>query len=352
MKIGQPLPSALVGALVTGGLAAVAMVRTRRRSINQPGRYLQRLLIDGWVRHYRLTVPQQYDGHTPCPLVVALHWATGSSAQMAAATGFDTLAERTGWIVAYPDSLPGERTWNAGYCCGQAATDGIDDVAFLRALLVDLQSHLAIDPSRIFLTGFSNGAMLAYLAGTRLADQIAGIAAVAGSIGGSALPMADSPSELGELGDQAAVAAARAVAAGLQRVRGDHPAVGSMQPSQPGRPIPVLIIHGRHDDLVPFDGGPSDIGVGRYDHLPVAAAVDLWRQSNGCDPTPVVTRLAGGMITRQCWGGDSPRSRVQLDILEEGGHDWPGHRLGWGRRFRQASDGYRASEVIWAFFQG
>ena len=52
--------------------------------------------------------------------------------------------------------------WNAGTCCLQPTT--VDDVAFTRAIvsaLVEQQQRLNLDPTRIWVAGFSNGAMMA-----------------------------------------------------------------------------------------------------------------------------------------------------------------------------------------------
>ena len=53
------------------------------------------------------------------PLVVVLHGARGTAADMRANLGWDALADREGLVVAYPDGL--DRTWNAGRCCGSRA---------------------------------------------------------------------------------------------------------------------------------------------------------------------------------------------------------------------------------------
>ena len=67
------------------------------------------------------------------PLVVVLHGARGTAADMRANLGWDALADREGIVVAYPDGR--DRTWNAGRCCGPARDRGVDDVGFLDALV-------------------------------------------------------------------------------------------------------------------------------------------------------------------------------------------------------------------------
>ncbi|MEI9998131.1 MAG: PHB depolymerase family esterase [Verrucomicrobiota bacterium] len=52
----------------------------------------------------------------------------------------------------------------------------VDDVHFFEALLVHLQSALPVDPRRVYLTGFSNGAGMAFTLGAHFADRLAAIA--------------------------------------------------------------------------------------------------------------------------------------------------------------------------------
>jgi polyhydroxybutyrate depolymerase len=59
--------------------------------------------------------------------------------------------------LVYPVDYKG--SWNAGGCCGDAATANIDDVAFLKALAA------RVDPGHtrpIYLVGYSNGGRMAY----------------------------------------------------------------------------------------------------------------------------------------------------------------------------------------------
>ena len=124
--------------------------------------------------------------------------------------------EAEGFIAVYPQGSGGIagklRTWNAGTCCGYAMQQRIDEIAFVAALLDDLQATVAIDRARVYATGISNGGMMAYEVACALADRIAAIAVVAGEM------------------------------TALDRCR-------------PSRPVPVLVIHGSADRNLPIDGG-------------------------------------------------------------------------------------------------
>jgi polyhydroxybutyrate depolymerase len=58
----------------------------------------------------------------------------------------------------------------------------VDDVAFLDALLDDLAGAYRVDPRRVFATGMSNGAMMAYRLASELSERIAAVAPVAGTM--------------------------------------------------------------------------------------------------------------------------------------------------------------------------
>ncbi|GAA1816867.1 PHB depolymerase family esterase [Luedemannella flava] len=126
----------------------------------------------GEQRSFRLHVPPGKQRGVPAPLVVALHGYQGDAAGFAAATGFDELADEHGFLVLYPEALSG--SWNALYCCGDT-----DDVGFIRALVERLARDGAGDPARTYVTGFSQGAELAYRLAVELPGVFAAIAPVA-----------------------------------------------------------------------------------------------------------------------------------------------------------------------------
>ncbi|PYN17937.1 MAG: hypothetical protein DMD76_30320, partial [Candidatus Rokuibacteriota bacterium] len=68
--------------------------------------------------------------------------------------------------------------WNAGTCCGQAQTAHADDVGFTLAILRDLARDLPLDRTRVYATGHSNGAMMAYRLAAEAAEKVAAIAPV------------------------------------------------------------------------------------------------------------------------------------------------------------------------------
>ena len=121
--------------------------------------------ISGFRRTYLVHIPPDYNPQNPLPLVVVIHGAFDTAKGMEKFSGFSDLADREGFVVLYPNGmgiLGFLQHWNAGHCCGKAANDNLDDVGFVAATIEDVSARLAIDRSRVYMVGFSNGGMLIY----------------------------------------------------------------------------------------------------------------------------------------------------------------------------------------------
>jgi phospholipase/carboxylesterase len=106
-----------------------------------------------------LYVPESYSPDTPAPLFLALHGAGGSGASWAS---YPARAEARGMVLLAPDSRSG--TWDL------AIGDFGPDVEFLdRALRYTFQT-CRIDPARVALGGFSDGASYALSLGVSNGD--------------------------------------------------------------------------------------------------------------------------------------------------------------------------------------
>jgi polyhydroxybutyrate depolymerase len=256
------------------------------------------------VRSFRLYRPASVASGKPAPLVVVLHGGFGSAGQAEQSYGWDDLADRHGFLVAYPDGVG--RSWNAGWCCGAAHTHEVDDVGFVEGLVAELSAGDGVDPRRVFAAGVSNGGMLAY----RIACESPGLLAAIG------------------------VVAATMVCDCLQ----------------PG-PVSLLHIHGLEDRSVPFRGGVA-LEAGRRRLPPsVPSVVQFWRVGGGCGP-PTVTEA--GQVRRESAVGPGG-IEVCLISLAGVGHVWPGSRppspavsamLG----LDPPSNVIDATEELWSFF--
>ena len=269
------------------------------------------ILWNGRTRFYNIHIPDGYNGITPVPLVIALHGGGGNARSMEEKTGFSNLSDEKGFVIVYPEGTGRFKhrflTWNAGYCCGYALENNIDDVGFIKELIKTLEEKFNIDSNRIYVTGHSNGAMLTYRVGAELSDIVAAIAPVAGSIGG----YATNDSELWVI-------------------------------PEPEYPVSVIAIHGRYDSHVPYNGGHGENTSGSRIDLSVNESISFWVKYNGCNPIPEVEKNGNITIARYTNGRNN--TEVILYTVENGEHWWPGSD-------RDPYKELSASEIIWDFFE-
>jgi predicted esterase len=115
-----------------------------------------------------LYVPRDYRPEKPLPLVLALHGATGSS--NGPVRNFGPLADELGLALVVPDSRG--RTWDA-ILLGEFGPDR----DFIDSALETAWSRVQVDPGRIGVAGFSDGATYALALGRANGDLFSGVAA-------------------------------------------------------------------------------------------------------------------------------------------------------------------------------
>lgn len=278
--------------------------------------YRESILVLGLHRSFLVHLPYSYHKSRSWPLVIQLHGGGGEGKQMNALTGFYNLADQHGFLVISPDAI--EKNWNDGRggLNVRSHTENIDDVAFISALIDRAVTELNADPNRVYVTGISNGAMMSHRLACELSGKIAAIAPVAGNF----------PYQMASV-------------------------------LSPSRPVPVLIINGTDDPLVPYNGGDVTFGLkSRGKVLSVDETIKFWLKNNACQPEPVVKNLPDTVndsttVTVYYYPGCHDASDVTLYEIKGGGHTWPG-----GLQYlREALIGktcldFSASEVIWDFF--
>ncbi len=264
-------------------------------------------------RAYILHVPSKL-GARPA-LILNFHGGGGNAPAQQKYARMDPLADREGFLVAYPEGAgPFEgklQTWNAGGCCGSAVRDNVDDVGFVRRLLADIARRQPYDPSRVYATGLSNGAMMAYRLAAELSDRIAAIAPVAGAIAVEHFPAA--------------------------------------------RSVPVMHIHSADDPRAPFAGGlgpPFPMTSTRVMHLPVDAALGGWGKANGCAiPMEQKDRRESQGHIATLFAYPKCRAEVLLWKLTGAGHVWPGGEPDYfPQLLGPGTTVIDANEEMWRFF--
>src|SRR5690349_16128597 len=107
-RCGWLLPTTLAG-LVLGGLPLRGTAQETPAPPG-PGTHAYALLMNGSHRSYTVHVPPSYDGKQAVPLVVVLHGRGSSGEEAERSFGMDEIADREGFLVAYPDALGGPRS--------------------------------------------------------------------------------------------------------------------------------------------------------------------------------------------------------------------------------------------------
>ena len=114
-------------------------------------------------------------------------------------TNLNAMADTAGFAVVYPNALAavlsGVHEWNVYFSASFGARPP-DDIGFFRELIRVLKLQLNPDPKRIFVTGLSNGGLMAHRVGADMGDVVAAVAVVSGTIAtgaASLVPNATAP---------------------------------------------------------------------------------------------------------------------------------------------------------------
>jgi polyhydroxybutyrate depolymerase len=221
------------------------------------------------------------------PLVLAFHGRNIDAAAMVRMSGLSEAADRHGFVVAYLNGRQdqmGGRYWSVDYN-PQAVVTGSDELPFVDSVLNELTTNYRVNGSRVVVTGFSNGAILAYAVALWRTERIFGVAGVAG--------LAD---------------------------------FGSFEL---GRPLQLLHIHGTRDRFVPYEGGRTARKDVPIDFPPVPLMLSRWLVGMGCSDRTKEQRILDPndenlSILIEEYGPGRFGSRAKMVTVENGGHTWPG----------------------------
>lgn len=194
------------------------------------------------------------------PLVIDLHGYKGCSTWSNIYTGWKDLSQEHGFVTVWPQgtvesgTLFSHTCWDAGEgcCCHRFRHNEVDDVGFLTNMISEIvsSSPVAIDTSRIYLAGHSNGCMMAQRMAVESQGLIAAVACHAGVLVMEDISVNNSSS--------------------------------FALSSSNFQPIPVMVIFGDADDAVPYQGGGPDSFRGALENI------EIWSDVNGCQISEVI----------------------------------------------------------------
>jgi polyhydroxybutyrate depolymerase len=283
------------------------------------GQTFNKSFVHGGIsRDYTIYVPSIYTPQSSIPLVVNLHGYTLNRGFQMTYSGMNAVAEREGFLVAYPDAVNGD--WFGPQ----------DNIGFIDQVLDDVSSQYAVNARKIYATGFSQGGMMSYLLSVELSGRLAAIASV-----GGVRPLAS----------------------------GDILAPPNIE-ATPSRPFPLLHIHGTGDPIVPYNGGVSTVAALTLNFPPVERLVHDYVLNNGGDVMPTImdlpnTNTADGTAVQLLTydggayldnAGNARPAEVLLYRIQNGGHNWPGDATGWPGFAVPVNYDISASNEIWKFF--
>jgi polyhydroxybutyrate depolymerase len=301
-------------AIAAGTFWAVGPSQSCRYSAQgpaQPGWSARTVVSSGLERCYHLYVPPGYDPLQPVPVVVSLHGFLSNPNSHGQISLWHKLADREGFLVVYPEGTSFPQRWNAH---NHWTAAGVDDVQFLRDVLGDVSAVAAVDRSRVYVNGFSNGGGMSVRVACEAADEVAAIGTVAG-------------------------------------------AVVDVQQCSPSRPVPLMAFHGTDDPEVAYEGGiirgealqqGAELTGAPPALLGAAEWTADWAERNGCAPAARVLppqEDVRGVRYSDC----DEDAEVIFHTIVGGGHTWPGGTpipvVG------KTSGDINATEEMWKFFQ-
>lgn len=261
-----------------GVLAQAASAAPCQRDCLAPGDYDLQMMSGGYLRLYRVHVPQRYSGQAAVALLLDIHGHALTNDDQMKRSGQREQSDRLGFIAVWPQGIA--NSWNGNGCCTVAYDLKIDDVGFLRSVIAQVSARANIDPAKVYVTGWSNGGGMTQRMACEAADLVTAIAPVA------------------------------------------HPL--NSNTCRPSRPVGVLAFHGTADTTVPYEGGGTvlprevlGVPLGWQGALQSLAA---WKAILGCSSAIDATQLAGAsrdQTYRACRGGKS----AGLVTVAGGQHD-------------------------------
>jgi len=209
--------------------------------------------FEGSERSYLISKPQKVGSESK--LIIGLHGFGDNPRRFAYYTALHNAAGNN--VVVYPQASEATDEnqkvgWNAGFCCGSGWVNDVDDVGFILALAESTSEQYGLDANNTYVTGFSNGGFMTQRLAAEHPEKLKAVAVGSGSIGTSENQL------------------------------------------EPQSPLPILLMHGEEDTIVPFNGGPGSSDP-NFSWIEFEQSKESWKQVNGADaPTKTLTYAEDG----------------------------------------------------------
>jgi polyhydroxybutyrate depolymerase len=312
----------------------------------------EKVTVDDVDRAFLVRLPKGYDAKQHYPVVILLHGMNQDADDIERLTQFDTLADKDGIIAIYPSALHGR--WNTGVHPQERRPMGIgpgghhhggyggggypggggggypggggqqprnrepdeqrpqpaDDIAFLNQMLDQVGTRFSADTSRIYVAGLSEGGFMSLRVGCAMSDRIVAIATV-----GAAMP--------------------------------------KTMICLPQRPVPLVMINGTSDPVVPYGGG-TEHNLNLVT-LSVEDSAKAWAKIDRCEEKPAHDKITpherGGMETKvDTYGSCQQNAQVVLYSVKGAGNTWPGgEQYEAENTIGKTSQDLNANELLWSF---
>lgn len=236
---------------------------------------------DGQARSWLIQAPKK-DGKLK-PVILLLHPAASNARTVWTQTSLPKLARERSIILAAPDGLNG--TWNTYYW----QKVGPDDLGFLIKVIQDALTRHGGDPDRVYVTGMSAGAGMAFALAWEHGDLLAAIAPVANNLGREQMN----------------------------------------QKWKPKAPIPLLHIMGTADQSIPYNGGNVFNNPSLWPVSSAEETLSYWAKANRAGPPGPVEKLAdkdqqdGTTVERTVRPALPGGAEAVHYRIVGGGHTWP-----------------------------
>ncbi|MSP23645.1 MAG: hypothetical protein EXR75_00475 [Myxococcales bacterium] len=198
--------------------------------------------VIGGDRPVTVHVPPGYDPAEPAPLLILLHGYTASGKVQEIYLGFTEMADKHGFLYAYPDGTfdkRGQRFWNATDACCNFNGSDVDDSGYLRQVIDEIKQAYTVDAKRVYFFGHSNGGFMSHRMACEHADAIAAFGSLAGAT------------------------------------------YKDETQCKPSEPVTALVVHGSLDPTILYGGGKLFGG----EYPGALETSETWAMLNGCSLT-------------------------------------------------------------------